>query len=340
VSFGRAPAFQFYARDWLADPNVLLMDWDAQGMHVHLMCIAWQADPPCTIPADDDIVRRYCLDPSDEVWAKVRPQIMRAWSLEGSRLVHLGLLQNHKEQKAFNESRRANARSGWARRRRESNASAEHSQRTQSDLHSASASASADESTSRAREKPKPWIAFSGKRLQVTRDDEGDMVRQIGSSGFDLTGFLQSLDDELERTGEPYDRKWVWDRFKAATADLFGDRRSQHPSVRRILAVNRQNEQTPEEIRADLERVRERQRRDDEAMALATEIVDVLPDDERDALRAEAIAEIKRRAPRMGRPPDDAMVRHAMAMEILAKFRGRKLEDVLAEYQRRRSEAA
>lgn len=40
----RAPAFQFYPRDFLSDPNVLAMDNQQIGVYTKLLCICWMQD--------------------------------------------------------------------------------------------------------------------------------------------------------------------------------------------------------------------------------------------------------------------------------------------------------
>ena len=38
----RAPAFPFYAKDWLADPKVLSMSFDHKGRYIHLLASMWE----------------------------------------------------------------------------------------------------------------------------------------------------------------------------------------------------------------------------------------------------------------------------------------------------------
>ena len=110
-----SPAFQFYVKQWLGDDKVMLMDWDARGMHLHYMCIAWQMQPPCTLPDDDEILQKWVGNPSD--WCRLKKQIFRAWSLENGLWTQEGLLREYLKQKNFSESRRRNAEEGWSKRR-------------------------------------------------------------------------------------------------------------------------------------------------------------------------------------------------------------------------------
>jgi uncharacterized protein YdaU (DUF1376 family) len=107
----KSPSFQFYPKQWLGDDNVLLMDWAARGMHVHLMCIAWQQDPPCTLPDDDSVIRKWCGNPKQ--WSKLRLQILRSWKRVGGRWVQEGLLREFEKQQNYSDSRRQAAEARW-----------------------------------------------------------------------------------------------------------------------------------------------------------------------------------------------------------------------------------
>ena len=38
---GKAPAFQFYARDWLTDPELKMVSYQTKGIWIDLLCIMW-----------------------------------------------------------------------------------------------------------------------------------------------------------------------------------------------------------------------------------------------------------------------------------------------------------
>jgi uncharacterized protein YdaU (DUF1376 family) len=107
----KAPAFQFYPKQWLGDDNVLLMSFEARGMHMHLMCIAWQQEPPCTLPADDEMLRQWVGNPRN--WEKLKAQILRAWRMVDGRWLQAGLLAEYNKQKAYSESRKSSADKRW-----------------------------------------------------------------------------------------------------------------------------------------------------------------------------------------------------------------------------------
>lgn len=105
---GKRPAFQFYPKQYVADNKVQAMDWDARGMYVHLLCMAWQEDPPGTLPADDAVIRRWLNLASDtednlRVWRRVRPQILAAFSCRDTRLVNSGMVECAKRAENYRE---------------------------------------------------------------------------------------------------------------------------------------------------------------------------------------------------------------------------------------------
>lgn len=101
------PAFQFYPRQWLADDKVMLMSWEARAMHMHLICICWQQTPACTLPDDDDSIKAWLGHPKD--FERLKTEIFRAWKKVGGRWQQDGLLRVYLKQKAYSESRKANA---------------------------------------------------------------------------------------------------------------------------------------------------------------------------------------------------------------------------------------
>lgn len=99
----KPPAFQWYPKQWLGDNKVQGMDWDAQAMHFHLINLAWQEEPPGSIPADEPLIRRWLRSPSEDIWRRVRPQIFSAWvrSADGSRWVQKGLVEAAERQERY-----------------------------------------------------------------------------------------------------------------------------------------------------------------------------------------------------------------------------------------------
>lgn len=57
------------------------MEWDARGMHVHLLNLSWQQQPAGTIPDDAALIRRWLGSPPDDIWRRVSPQVFAAWPI-------------------------------------------------------------------------------------------------------------------------------------------------------------------------------------------------------------------------------------------------------------------
>jgi hypothetical protein len=113
----KPPAFQFYPKQWLADEKVMLMDWDAQAMHFKLICIAWQSSPPCCIPNDEAIIKRWLGGPADEVWFRVWPQIKNSWGVtRGGHFIQRGLYRAYLQLLAHKKERSSSGKLGNEKR--------------------------------------------------------------------------------------------------------------------------------------------------------------------------------------------------------------------------------
>lgn len=104
----RPPSIQWYYKQYLGDNKVLAMDWDVRGMHVHLLMLSIQEEPPGTIPADDAAIRRWLSLPlgsveSDQTWRRVKSQLLAAWQPEGDRLVNSGMRSSCERQARYRE---------------------------------------------------------------------------------------------------------------------------------------------------------------------------------------------------------------------------------------------
>jgi hypothetical protein len=90
----KSPAYQRYPKQIMGDDIVLLMDWDAYGMHNWLLDVSWQQEPRGTLPNDQAVLRRWLRNPSDETWRRVWPQISPAWRLlDSGRLGNSGMMR-------------------------------------------------------------------------------------------------------------------------------------------------------------------------------------------------------------------------------------------------------
>lgn len=54
----KAPAFQFYPKDWLTDKKVMRLSYEAQGVYLRLLCHMWtDSDDQCSIENDPEFLR-------------------------------------------------------------------------------------------------------------------------------------------------------------------------------------------------------------------------------------------------------------------------------------------
>jgi hypothetical protein len=112
----RAPAFQFYPRQFAGDEHVMAMDLDATGAHILLMCAAAASPERYRIDADERAIRNRLRNPSEEAWQRIKAQLLAGpWKLsnDGKWWVQDGLQRTFEKQKDFSESQRAKAAIRW-----------------------------------------------------------------------------------------------------------------------------------------------------------------------------------------------------------------------------------
>lgn len=75
----KPPYFPFYPKDFVTDEKVMNMCTEAVGAYIRLLCAAWIANPPATIPNDDAALARLAgLSPLR--WAELRAEVLPCWS--------------------------------------------------------------------------------------------------------------------------------------------------------------------------------------------------------------------------------------------------------------------
>jgi len=112
----RAPAFQFYPRQFAADDHVMAMDLDAVGAHILLMCAAAASPEVCRIHADERAIRTRLRNPSEQDWQRIKSQLLGgAWKLSEDSLwwEQHGLRRTFEKQKAFSQQQRERAKGRW-----------------------------------------------------------------------------------------------------------------------------------------------------------------------------------------------------------------------------------
>ena len=112
----RAPAFQFYPRQFSGDEQVMAMDLDTIGAHILLMCNAAASPERYRIEADDRAIRNRLRNPTERDWKRIKAQLLRgAWKPTADELwwEQEGLRRVHEKQQAFSHAQRGRANARW-----------------------------------------------------------------------------------------------------------------------------------------------------------------------------------------------------------------------------------
>jgi hypothetical protein len=114
----RAPAFQFYPRQFAGDDRVMGMDLEAVGAHILLMCAAAASPERCRIDAEEYAIRMRLRNPSDEAWQRIKKQLLAgAWKVspDGKCWIQTGLERTFQKQKEFSDKQREKANRKWGK---------------------------------------------------------------------------------------------------------------------------------------------------------------------------------------------------------------------------------
>jgi uncharacterized protein YdaU (DUF1376 family) len=114
----KAPAFQLYARDFLADPLVDAMEPEELGGYFRLLLIAWQQQDRGYLPNDTEQLARWSK--LGRRWKKHGPVILACFRSEsgGARIYQKRMVQVAADLRTYREQQAARGRaSGEARRR-------------------------------------------------------------------------------------------------------------------------------------------------------------------------------------------------------------------------------
>jgi hypothetical protein len=114
-SVGRAPAFQLYAAEYLADENITLMSLEEEGAYNRARAYCWREG---SLPEDDSKLSRLLKGASAETLKTVKA-CFEINPHDPSRLIHLGLEEQREKQRLWREkSAVGGKRSGKMRRKR------------------------------------------------------------------------------------------------------------------------------------------------------------------------------------------------------------------------------
>jgi uncharacterized protein YdaU (DUF1376 family) len=111
----KAPAFQFYVRDYETDENVKMMDLEHEGAYLRLMCNQWMEG---SIPSDMGALAKICRISTVKMrrlWPLLEPCFHVSEENEG-RLVNLRLLEQKQELEEYVEEARELGKLGAQKR--------------------------------------------------------------------------------------------------------------------------------------------------------------------------------------------------------------------------------
>ena len=113
---GRPPYFAFYPADFANDINVEAMSTLQVGAYLLLLCKAWQAEPPASLPSDDVVLARLSRVEL-AVWLEIKSGVLALFrpGTDG-RLHNKRLRQEYDKARQLIETRKRVAASGAAAR--------------------------------------------------------------------------------------------------------------------------------------------------------------------------------------------------------------------------------
>ena len=107
---GKAPAFQFYANEFLMDEHVSLMSMQERGVYITLICKCWNEG---SLPDDTERLARLCGVPL-AAFRKAWPAIQPCFRSNGSdRLLHPRLEKERKKQRDYRRRQSDAAAKRW-----------------------------------------------------------------------------------------------------------------------------------------------------------------------------------------------------------------------------------
>jgi uncharacterized protein YdaU (DUF1376 family) len=106
----QSPAFQFYANDWISDPNRMKLSLEEQGAYVLLYCHCWRG---FKVPKDFEVLSRM-LNCRTEKIEKIYPKIKHLFEEKKDKdnVVYLYCIQAEEERKEQAKNRKKRSIAG------------------------------------------------------------------------------------------------------------------------------------------------------------------------------------------------------------------------------------
>ena len=106
----QSPAFQFYASDWISDPNRMKLSLEEQGAYILLYCHCWSS---FRIPKDMEVLSRMSncrVDKLEKIWKKISHLFEEKKDKEGN--IFLVCIQAEEERKEQEKNRKKRSIAG------------------------------------------------------------------------------------------------------------------------------------------------------------------------------------------------------------------------------------
>jgi uncharacterized protein YdaU (DUF1376 family) len=359
----KAPAFQFYVRDFMADANVQAMTWDEIGMYVWLMCVYWNERE---LPNDRGRIMRILKVTDDSVATRVWSAIVPCFEQKDGKLSHPRLDKERRKRLEWERKSSEGGRASAALRRSkggvkggstvderplEPNANTSSSSSSSEDQNQLTltplrvvddkAAERKTEEDARQRRFDRFWAVYPNK---VKKPQAVKAWAKVDPDDA-LTDVVVAAVERHAQTS-----KWVKDNgeFIPYPATWLNARQwEDKPAVEVRETVDREaiERKRVEAERRDADRVQQQQdnlRREEEADAAAADILKFCPEASRIRLRQEATTEV-RQTGMWGRMPEAAReqaVIAAMKRIIREKSRGPALFELRDRLRRERRGAA
>lgn len=192
----KAPAFQFYPKDFLMDGNVAVMTLAERGAYITLLCLCWQER---SLPSDAKRLARLCGTSTAafaRLWRALEP-CFRVSGDDPKRLIHPRLEREREKQESFRRRQSDAGRASAARRQPEVQPESNHgSTASQPEVNSALSDLRSSSPISKEKQEPEKAVARTPRATRRREDPEKNLklLTKIAHEAFDFEG-VDSLAD-------------------------------------------------------------------------------------------------------------------------------------------------
>tara|TARA_R110000796_G_scaffold141137_1_gene257329 strand:+ start:180 stop:563 length:384 start_codon:yes stop_codon:yes gene_type:complete len=108
----QSPSFQFYANDWISDPDRIRMSLEEQGAYILLYCHCWRGHK---IPLEFEILSKMCnctIDKINIMWPRIKHMFREIKENQDIYLICLQAEEERKEQQINRTKRQIAGKKG------------------------------------------------------------------------------------------------------------------------------------------------------------------------------------------------------------------------------------